>query len=74
MLPRLNTLPLGSGALAGHAFGIDRELLKTELGFGDVSLNSMVSASFFVWFFATLQRNIETSPAPGLYVIRGILS
>ncbi|KAG5184655.1 argininosuccinate lyase [Tribonema minus] len=41
MLPRLNTLPLGCGALAGHAFGIDRDLLKRELGFGDVSLNSM---------------------------------
>ena len=42
MKPRVNTLPLGCGALAGHAFGIDREFLKGELGFSDVSLNSMV--------------------------------
>jgi argininosuccinate lyase len=45
LVPRVNTLPLGCGALAGHAFGIDRELLKTELKFGDISLNSMVSIS-----------------------------
>jgi argininosuccinate lyase len=44
-VPRVNTLPLGCGALAGHAFGIDRELLKAELKFGDISLNSMVSTA-----------------------------
>lgn len=42
MMPRVNTLPLGCGALAGHAFGIDREYLRAELGFTDISLNSMV--------------------------------
>lgn len=41
MVPRVNTLPLGCGALAGHAFGIDRELLRKELGFGAITLNSM---------------------------------
>lgn len=38
---RINVLPLGSGALAGHAFGIDREFLRQELGFAGVSLNSL---------------------------------
>ncbi|CAM9202276.1 unnamed protein product [Ascophyllum nodosum] len=41
MMPRVNTLPLGCGALAGHAFGIDREFLREKLGFDSVSLNSM---------------------------------
>jgi len=41
MLPRINTLPLGCGAIAGHAFGIDREFIKGELGFDSISLNSM---------------------------------
>lgn len=38
---RVNVLPLGSGALAGHAFGIDRRLLAKQLGFAEVSLNSI---------------------------------
>uniref|UniRef100_A0A3B3U2M1 Argininosuccinate lyase n=2 Tax=Poecilia latipinna TaxID=48699 RepID=A0A3B3U2M1_9TELE len=38
---RSNILPLGSGAIAGTPFDIDRELLRTELGFDSVSLNSM---------------------------------
>ncbi|XP_005813339.1 argininosuccinate lyase [Xiphophorus maculatus] len=38
---RANILPLGSGAIAGTPFDIDRELLRTELGFDGVSLNSM---------------------------------
>lgn len=38
---RVNVLPLGSGALAGHAFGIDRALLAKKLGFAQVSLNSI---------------------------------
>ncbi|CAM9642650.1 unnamed protein product [Discosporangium mesarthrocarpum] len=41
LLPRVNTLPLGCGALAGHAFGIDRDFLKEELGFTSITLNSM---------------------------------
>lgn len=48
MVPRVNTLPLGCGALAGHAFGIDRELLRKELGFGAITLNSMVRRG---WIF-----------------------
>ncbi len=42
MLPRVNTLPLGCGALAGHAFGIDREFLREKMGFAGITLNSMV--------------------------------
>ncbi|XP_043996069.1 argininosuccinate lyase [Gambusia affinis] len=38
---RTNILPLGSGAIAGTPFDIDRELLRTELGFDSISLNSM---------------------------------
>ncbi|XP_061755214.1 argininosuccinate lyase isoform X2 [Nerophis ophidion] len=38
---RVNVLPLGSGAIAGTPFDIDRELLRRELSFDDISLNSM---------------------------------
>lgn len=42
---RVNVCPLGSGALAGHPFGIDRKLLAESLGFADVSLNSLDATS-----------------------------
>ncbi|XP_056140927.1 argininosuccinate lyase isoform X2 [Lampris incognitus] len=38
---RVNVLPLGSGAIAGTPFNIDRELLRKELAFDDISINSM---------------------------------
>ncbi|HET8549592.1 MAG TPA: argininosuccinate lyase, partial [Bryobacteraceae bacterium] len=38
---RTNVLPLGSGALAGSGFPIDREELARDLGFEAVSTNSM---------------------------------
>ncbi|EQC33196.1 argininosuccinate lyase [Saprolegnia diclina VS20] len=38
---RVDVLPLGSGALAGHSFGIDRALLASELGFARLSPNSL---------------------------------
>ncbi|XP_028277194.1 argininosuccinate lyase [Parambassis ranga] len=38
---RVNILPLGSGAIAGTPLNIDREMLRKELGFDDISLNSM---------------------------------
>lgn len=38
---RTAVLPLGAGALAGNAFGIDREFLARELGFARVSENSI---------------------------------
>lgn len=44
--PRVATLPLGSGALAGNPFGVDRRALSQELGFeGRVCPNSMDAVS-----------------------------
>lgn len=42
---RVNICPLGSGALAGHPFGLDRKGLATNLGFDDISLNSLDATS-----------------------------
>uniref|UniRef100_A0A8D0XQQ8 Argininosuccinate lyase n=1 Tax=Sus scrofa TaxID=9823 RepID=A0A8D0XQQ8_PIG len=42
---RINVLPLGSGAIAGNPLGVDRELLRAELNFGAVTLNSMDATS-----------------------------
>jgi argininosuccinate lyase len=36
-----NVLPLGSGAVAGSAFPIDREFLRRELGFNRITENSI---------------------------------
>jgi argininosuccinate lyase len=38
---RVDVLPLGSGALAGVAYHIDRDFLAQELGFSQVSQNSL---------------------------------
>jgi argininosuccinate lyase len=43
MIPRANQCPLGSGALAGNAFGVDRQFLADELGFDGVTTNSLDS-------------------------------
>jgi len=43
IIPRTNQCPLGSGALAGNAFGVDREFLAKELGFEGVTPNSLDS-------------------------------
>jgi argininosuccinate lyase len=42
---RVNVMPLGSAALAGTAFPIDREALARELGFAAASPNSMDAVS-----------------------------
>jgi len=42
---RVNVLPLGSAALAGNSFAVDREVLATELGFQGVSRNSIDAVS-----------------------------
>ncbi|MDQ5844514.1 MAG: argininosuccinate lyase [Acidobacteriota bacterium] len=42
---RVNVLPLGSGALAGASFSIDREAVARELGFDSVSRNSVDAVS-----------------------------
>ncbi len=60
LMPRVATMPLGSGALAGNPFGVDRRALAVDLGFvGGVCPNSMdaVSDRDFVaetLFFASL--------------------
>jgi len=41
LIPRANQCPLGSGALAGNAFGVDREFLAKELGFEGLTSNSL---------------------------------
>lgn len=45
LLVRVNQSPLGSGALAGHPYGIDREFLAQNLGFDGVIGNSLVAVS-----------------------------
>ena len=42
---RGDALPLGSGALAGSAFSLDREFMARELGFSRVSENSIDAVS-----------------------------
>jgi argininosuccinate lyase len=42
---RADVLPLGSGALAGVPYPTDREFLARELGFGEISANSMDAVS-----------------------------
>ncbi len=42
---RLNLMPLGSGALAGTTFPIDRHAVAIELGFDDITQNSLDSVS-----------------------------
>ncbi|UCF85945.1 MAG: argininosuccinate lyase, partial [Desulfobacteraceae bacterium] len=44
-LKRVNVLPLGSAALAGSTFDIDREMVARELGFERISENSMDAVS-----------------------------
>ncbi|KAI0341802.1 argininosuccinate lyase, partial [Trametopsis cervina] len=41
LIPRISVLPLGSGALAGNPFVVDRDFLAQELGFQSVSENSL---------------------------------
>ncbi|KAL5511643.1 ARG4 [Sanghuangporus vaninii] len=41
LIPRISVLPLGSGALAGNPFAVDREFLRRELGFETIAENSM---------------------------------
>lgn len=42
---RTDVLPLGSGALAGVPYPIDRELVRAELDFSDISRNSLDAVS-----------------------------
>jgi argininosuccinate lyase len=42
---RTNVMPLGSGALAGTTYPLDREMVKDLLGFDSVTLNSLDGVS-----------------------------
>lgn len=42
---RMNVLPLGSGALAGTTYPLDRYMVAKELGFSDISQNSLDGVS-----------------------------
>lgn len=42
---RTNVMPLGSGALAGTTYPLDREFVARELGFDDVTMNSLDGVS-----------------------------
>ena len=42
---RTNVMPLGSGALAGTTYPLDREFVAEELGFAEVSQNSLDGVS-----------------------------
>lgn len=42
---RMNVMPLGSAALAGTSYPIDREITRQMLGFDDVSQNSLDAVS-----------------------------
>ena len=55
---RMSVLPLGSAALSGTRFDINRELLKRKLGFKEISKNSMdaVSDRDFVLELASYYR------------------
>jgi len=44
-LSRINIMPLGSGALAGLPYPVDREFVAGKLGFNDVSANSIDAVS-----------------------------
>ncbi len=44
-LKRLDQMPLGSGALAGNSFGIDRAAVAAELLFQEITLNSIDAVS-----------------------------
>src|SRR5262245_3875790 len=44
-LSRVNVLPLGSGAVAGSNFALDRQAIAAELGFTRVSANSLDATS-----------------------------
>jgi len=42
---RCNVMPLGSGALAGTTYPLDRQFVADELGFADITLNSLDGVS-----------------------------
>lgn len=72
---RMNIMPLGSGAIAGNPFPIDRRSLATELGFDEITENSMHAVGDRD-FVGTCCRKSETSLSKDilsvLCVIQGV--
>lgn len=62
---RVNVLPLGSGALAGSPYPLDREMVAAELGFESVSRNSLDATADrdfvaeFLFACATTQMHVS---------------
>lgn len=59
-LKRINVMPLGSGALAGSSFPLDRKWVSQELGFDRPCFNSLdgVSDRDFILEFLSISSNI----------------
>ncbi len=55
VIKRVNRSPLGSGALVGNPFGIDREAMAKELGFDGIINNSMAAVADRDFVVETLQ-------------------
>ena len=55
VIKRVNRSPLGSGALVGNPFGIDREAMANELGFEGIINNSMAAVADRDFVIETLQ-------------------
>ena len=55
VIKRVNRSPLGSGALGGNQFGIDRDAMAKELGFDAVIDNSMAAVADRDFVIETLQ-------------------
>ena len=60
---RVNVMPLGSGALAGNPFRVDRQAVAADLGFNDITYNSMDGVSdrdfiaeFLFWSTMTMMH------------------
>ncbi|KAJ3220272.1 argininosuccinate lyase [Dinochytrium kinnereticum] len=61
LLDRMNKLPLGSGALAGNPFQVDRQWLASDMGFNGIIPNSLLGvgdrdfvAEFLSWSSLTM--------------------
>lgn len=60
LMPRVATLPLGSGALAGNPFLVDRQFIAKELGMvGGVCPNSMDAVSDREWLVLSKGCGLE---------------
>jgi argininosuccinate lyase len=58
---RLNICPLGSGALAGTTFAVDREMIAKDLGFSSASRNSLDATADRDFIAETLFALAQTS-------------